>query len=308
LAVCSALSATTVRAQQGSSGRTVDQSPADVAIARGRLDDAESILFAASERAPHEPSARGALGGYLASRGHLKVGAVLLEEARKFGGDAAVIDARLARVYPWIGDWGAVAALQRDPESAVERARAKWLANHLPQHSGADSVVLALEPNDIAGLGRITITIGRATVVADVDPNVEGLVLPATPGIGADAQLFGMHDSATVAVMRTVGIGALTLTNVRARLAPGAQPLIGLDVIAVLAPTFDAGRRQLTLHQRAVALSGTPLPILLSFPGVQLVTRPAQPPVAIESPAGRAALRGSPWTLDLKSGSVVVQR
>ena len=59
----------------------VDVSAAEVAISQGRLDDAERELYAASRRAPREPSARGALGTLLAARGHFRIGAVLLEEA-----------------------------------------------------------------------------------------------------------------------------------------------------------------------------------------------------------------------------------
>src|SRR5476649_2644834 len=110
--------------------RPTSPSAADLAIAQGRLDDAEQLLFAASSRATHEPSARGALGIFLASRGKLKIGAVLLEAAR-----------RLA-------------------------------AGHAPAHSSADSVTVALEPNDLTGLGRIAITVGRATLQADIDPNI----------------------------------------------------------------------------------------------------------------------------------------
>src|SRR5471032_2922031 len=100
--------------------RPTAASAADAAIAQGRLDDAEQLLFAASSRSTHEPSARGALGMFLASRGRLRVGAVLLEEARQFGGDAAVIDARLAHIYLWLGDWTAVAALKHYATSGPE--------------------------------------------------------------------------------------------------------------------------------------------------------------------------------------------
>src|ERR1019366_5663285 len=109
-------------------------SAADVAISQGRLDDAEQVLFAASSRATHEPLARGALGIFLASRGRLKVGAVLLEEAREFGGDASVIDARLSRIYAWLGDWSAVAALKHYVASGPEQDRTRWLAAHAPEH------------------------------------------------------------------------------------------------------------------------------------------------------------------------------
>ena len=288
--------------------RATDASPADVAIAQGRLDDAEQALFAASARASHEPSARGALGMFLASRGRLKVGAVLLEEARQFGGDASVIDARLARIYSWLGDWTAVAALKHYAASGPEQDRARWLAAHAPDHSGADSVMIGLEPNEMAGLGRIELTVGRATMQADINPNVEGLVLPSSPEVSGESQQFGMHDSASVAVVYRVAIGGVHLANVPARLSPGARPAIGLDVLAALMPTFDAGSHLLTLRQHAIAPSGDPLPILLSFPGMRFVARAGQSPVAMESAAGRAALRGTRWTFDVRHGAIVAMR
>jgi hypothetical protein len=281
-------------------------SAADVAIAAGRLDDAEQLLFAASSRATHEPSARGALGIYLASRGKLRIGAVLLEEARQFGGDAQAIEARLAKIYLWLGDWTSIAALKHFAASGPEHDRAKWLAaGHAPAHNSKDSVTVALEPNDLTGLGRITITVGRATLQADIDPNIDGLVLPSTPEVSAESQQFGMRDSATVAVVRELSIGAMHLANVHARLSPGARPAIGLDVLAPLLPTFDASSHTLTLRDRAVVVSGDAMPFLLGFPGVRIVTRAGQSPVAIENAAGRAALRGSRWTFDLKRGAIV---
>lgn len=285
--------------------RATAPSAADVAIAQGRLDDAEQLLFAASSRATHEPSARGALGMFLASRGKFRIGAVLLEEARQFGGDATVIDARLARIYPWLGDWKAVAALRHYAESGAENDRARWLASHAPSNSGADSAVVPMDPNDSFGLGRIVLVFQGAPMQVDIDPNIEGLVLPSWPVVTSEAQQFGMRDSATVAVVREFKIGTIQFNNVRARLSPTAHPAIGLDVVAALEPTFDAVGRRLTLRKRNVVVAGETIPILIGFPGFRLVPRAGQAPVSIESAAGRAALRGAPWTLDLKRGVIV---
>jgi hypothetical protein len=126
--------------------------------------------------------------------------------------------------------------------------------------------------------------------------------------VTAGSQQFGMHDSASVAVVRDVSIGALRLTSVPATLSPGARPTVGLDVLAALTPTFDPAARQLTLRRRVTPQSGESLPILLSFPGVKFVSRAGQPPVAVESAAGRAALRGARWTLDVRHGAIVTQR
>jgi hypothetical protein len=280
-------------------------SAADVAISQGRLDDAEQLLFAASSRATHEPSARGALGSYLASRGKLRIGTVLLEEARQFGGDAQEIEARLARIYPWLGDWSSVAGLKHYAPSGPEHDRARWLAGHAMTVSGPDSLVVPTEPNDLYGLGRIVLLFHGAPMQVDIDPNVEGLVLPSWPIVTGASEQFGMRDSATVAVVREFSIGTLHFSNVRAKLAPDAHPAIGLDVLAALEPTFDLAARRLTLRRKPVAVAGDTVPVLLGFPGVKIVARSGSPPVPIESAGGRAALRGGRWTFDLKRGAIV---
>jgi hypothetical protein len=290
------------------SARTAGASAADEAIAAGHLDQAEEALFAASSRATHEPSARGALGSFLASRGRFKIGTVLLEEARQFGGDPSVIDARLARIFVWNGDWAGIAALKHYAPSGAEHDRARWMGAHPPAHAGPDSVIVPLEPNDAAGMGRITLSIGGTMIQADIDPNAQGLVLPSTPAVSSDAQQFGMADTMSVAVIRNVGVGALHLSNVPARLSPVVHAAIGFDILAVFTPTFDAASRLLILRERGAAPKGESLPILLSFPGVRFLPRTGQPPVTLESAAGRAALRGTRWTFDVKHGAIVVER
>ncbi|MFI5245364.1 MAG: hypothetical protein ACHQQR_09090, partial [Gemmatimonadales bacterium] len=105
-----------------------------------------------------------------------------------------------------------------------------------------------------------------------------------------------------------IAIGAMRFSNVPARLYPAAHATIGLDVLAALTPTFDASAHRLMLRQQAAPASGDPLPILLSFPGVRLIARAGQAPVAIESAAGRATLRGASWTFDVRRGAIVAAR
>jgi len=288
----------------------VDPSPADRAIAAGRLAEAESALYAATRGAPRDPGARGALGAFLAARGRLKVGAVLLEEARQFGGDARVIDERLRHIYAWLGEWHQAPTEPGAPRfGRPERLRVQWLATHPPTRQGPDSSVVALEPNELAGLGRVTIGIGNTVVRADIDPNVEGLVLAPTLELLDELQRFGTRGDTTLAVAYIVTLGEQSLSNVPVTLEPEARSRVGLDVLAPLVPTFDLAARRLTLHASAKEPArGEALAILLGFPGVRLVARPGQSPVALESAAGRAALRGARWTFDLRRGAVVVER
>ena len=61
---------------------------ADSLLRQGRVFAAEELYYTAVRKAPRDPVARLALGRYLAARGALRPGAVLMEEARFFGGDA----------------------------------------------------------------------------------------------------------------------------------------------------------------------------------------------------------------------------
>ena len=69
---------------------------ADTLLIAGRVFAAESLYYIAVRRGPRDPVARLALGRYLAQRGALKVGAVLMEEARFFGGDPTRVAVELA--------------------------------------------------------------------------------------------------------------------------------------------------------------------------------------------------------------------
>lgn len=287
----------------------VEASPAEVALSEGRIDDAERELYAASRRAPREPSARGTLGSLLASRGHLRIGAVLLEEARQFGGDAASINGRLVHIYRCLGDWAALAALPTGAAyDGAEKERARWIAAHMGSMGGADSTTVRLEPTEVVGFGRITLRIGAVEVAADIDPTIEGIALAVTPELLGGLHLFGERDGVTLAVAPNVTVGSITRTNVPVTIHRGGHARVGLDVIAALAPTFDAAARTLTLRANGdIPAGGREIPFLLGFPGVRIIARAGQPPSAIESAAGRAALRGVVWTLSLKRGAIVVR-
>jgi hypothetical protein len=287
----------------------VEASPAEVALSQGRLDDAERELYAASRQSPREPSARGALGQFLAVRGHLRIGAVLLEEARQFGGNSASINGRLAHIYRWLGDWPALAALPTGAAyDGAEKERARWIATHAGSTRGADSTTVRFEPNEVAGLGRITLRIGAVEITADIDPTIEGIALTANADLLGGLQLFGERDGVTLAVAPSVAVGSIIRTNVPVTLQRGGGARVGFDVIAALTPTFDATARTLTLRVKdETPAGGREIPFLLGFPGVRVVPGAAQAPVAIESAAGRAALRGAVWTLSLKRGAIIVR-
>jgi hypothetical protein len=296
---------------------------AEAALGKGRFALAESLLYAASERTPHDAGLRAGLGMYLASRGHIKIGTVLLEEARKFGANSALVDEHLAQMYPWIGDWSARAALGRSALSAAERAQAKWLSAHTPGTLGPDSVTVTMDdvgtdPNGIAVIGRIAIVIAGTTILANINPSIDGIMLPPDKTVMGAAQLFGKQqigpdinarrDSLMVAATHSMSIGALTLTNVPTSFMLGEYAAIGLGVLAPYQPTFDAAHHRLTLHKRPVAIRGDTIPFMLDFPGIMLAPRVGQTPMEWNAPASRAAVNGLRWTLDLKRGSIITSK
>lgn len=278
-----------------------------MAVERGRLADAETMLFDASRASPRDPLVRRALGSFLASRGHVRVGAVLLEEARRFGGDAVAIDALLTHLYQWTGDWSAAAMLP-GTASGARRARAKYLAVHPRALSGADSARVPLTPPDGAGVGRISLEIGGVSFLADVDPGIEGLLLPEASAASTDVRAFGTEDGVTFAVADSMGIGTFMFRNVPAQSGPVTRPRVGLDVLAPLNPMFDMGAKSLTLRRVAPELAGGELmPFLLRFPGIEIVTTPGSAPVGLTAAAG-TLLQGERWTFDLRHGAVRAQR
>ena len=295
----------------------------DSLLRRGRIFAAVSAYYDAARHAPRDPSARLALGRYLAARGALRIGAVLLEEARFFGGDTKAIGTELAPVYARLGDYRSLAALPGSPLSSAERVRAEWLRDHPPAVTGPDTAAVAYEPQGGAGdgLGRVTLSLGGESVQATIDPTLRGLVLDTAWARRPEAvRTFGPKVSGKgatsdprsgTAVALAVGAGAMTLANVPARLAPTGGPRVarvGMDVLADLAATFDEPGRRLTLRRAgrvAPSLPGAHLATVSLASGVWLASDAGTTALAAER--GRAPLRGKRWTVDGKRGEIVVE-
>lgn len=298
-----------------------DVARGDSLFRRGRVFAAESAYYDAARQSPRDPAARLALGRYLAARGALKIGAVLMEEARFFGGDPKTVAAELAPVYARLGDYRSLAALPGSPLSAAERARAEWLRDNAPAVEGPDSAVVSYAPQGSAdGLGQVYITLGGESVRATIDPTVRGLVLDSAWGRRSAVKTFtsrtrgreGTSAASPVAVVATVKLGDLTLQNVPTRLAPTGsvgRARIGLDVFSDLASTFDESARQITLRRGgrvARALPGDRLVTLAMQSGVWVASTSGTSSLALDR--GRASLRGKRWTVDGRRGAIVVDR
>lgn len=131
-------------------------SRADALLEAGRWSEAEDAYYAQSRAHPREPMARAALGRYLAMKGALLPGTILIEEAQKFGLDPAIAQALLA---PW-----------RD----VQRWRG---VIRFP----VDSAIVVQAPTEAVALFRIPLPasarrgVQRERVWAEVVPRIVGL-------------------------------------------------------------------------------------------------------------------------------------
>jgi hypothetical protein len=290
---------------------------ADSLLASGRVATAESVYYATSSARPRDAAARAALGRYLASRGALRPGAVLLEEARFFGGDSVSIARVLAPIYNSLGDYRALAVLPASPLSPVERERARWLVSHAPVLEFPDSVdTLHYKPlSDGSGIGIVSIGVGERKIDALIDPRVAGVVLRGRQAKRrAGLQSFGQDSSGVVAVIAELHLGDVTLSNVPARLEESGEgprasgALIGLDVLRRLAPTFDAVAQTITLRrsgQVALTTIGTRSPMLLDAQGLRILVDGRW-----ESSTSRTSgmlLSLHRWTLDAKRGVIILQ-
>ena len=277
----------------------------DSLLAIGKVAAAESAFYAASSARPRDPGPRARLGQFIAARGGARAGAVLLEEARQFGGDSAAIARALAPLYTRLADYGALVALEPSALTPLERARAEYLAANPTRAALRDSVArVPYRAGRGAGIGTVLLRIGRAELSAMIDPATVGLVVPAT--MRTDLRMFG--DSTSIVGVATVRIGSQLFENVPAMLAVGDEPIrIGFDVLHALSPTFDPQSGQITLHRperRWRPGLGTRMPALYDETGIKVLFAGAW----LQSSAPNAArlLAGRAWTWDARRGDVVL--
>lgn len=140
------------------------RSRADVLLDAGLWPQAEEAYYAQSRVRPREPTSRAALGRYLAMKGAVMPGVVLIEEAQQFGLDSALA-ARMLRPWRTILGWRSIAALQADSSVAVRPPADTTALFRLP-----------LPSRGRAGASRAVIASGRYgdTLWADVVPRQIG--------------------------------------------------------------------------------------------------------------------------------------
>ena len=280
----------------------------DSLLAMGRLTSAESAYYAAVKERPRDPLARAALGKYLAARGASRVGVVLLDEARFFGGDSAALARALVPLYERLGDYAALDSLRPNVLTPAERRRARWLRDKPPQASFRDSIVLlTYRPvADGQGFGTVLLRLGKTELPAIIDPRVFGLVVPST--MRRDLRSFGTEGKNTVSVADAVRLGGIVFSNVPATIGEaGEKARVGFDILSGYAPSFDPRRGVLVLRRvdrRAPAPLGARVPALFDSNGLRLLVGGHWQPTSSAMPAMLLATR--PWIWDGKRGDVVL--
>lgn len=298
-----------------------DLARADALLKAGRVEAAEALYYREVRRRPRDPAARLALGRYLASRGATRIGAVLIEEARFFGANPALVALHLAPLYVRLGDYKALALLPSAPLSAAERARAEWLAKNPSTVVGPESLTVALTPPETdttALLGAVIVAIDGESVLAEIDPAVSGLVLDTSRARTPSARVFTGAPTAVQAglpavhaVLLRARVGNLAFTNLPVSLQPLASPArarIGLDLLGRFSPTFHptAGRLVLRRSGRvARLLPGERVPLLVEPRDSWVLWEGRREPLSGEAVTRR--LRAARWTLDAKRGEIVLQ-
>jgi hypothetical protein len=294
------------------------RSRADSLLNAGALQRAESLYYAAAQAHPRDPAARWALGKYLVSRGALRVGMTLLEEAIQFGGDASRIGADLAPVYLTLGEYQKLSAL-RAPISNMERERARWLVSHQSKMMAPDSAtsVPFKNVNDGSGIGVVVLRVNGRPVDATISTHVRGIVVSDTGAAAKRVRAFRAPGSAsgqpTPAVADSIGLGGYSLSQVPvsiASIAGKAQAMIGLDLLARFAPTFDPRSGRATLHVSGSVPKPTSgvdqFSTLVTSNDVRVLQAGGW--ISVDQPPVAALLATRRWTFDAKRGQLTVER
>lgn len=287
--------------------RVAAQTPRDAERRPGTVTQTESALYDAVRARPRDPAARVALGRYLLSRGATRVGMTLLEEAIKFGGDAAAIEPDLARAYLDAGEYKSLASL--GSLSPAEHDRAAWFAAHESRTLSPDSILQVPLRSASDGAGVIDLRIDGQSIPATVSASVSGIVISDTAAVAKTLHRFG---ASSAAAADSIGIGGLSVSNVPlaiAKIDGGQAAIVGLDFLGRYVPTFDARAGQVTLR---VGMTRVPLPA-----GVKYITWSTPTDlqvlqsggwISVTRPSMARELRDHRWTFDARGGVLVVER
>jgi hypothetical protein len=283
--------------------------PADSLLAAGRLASAESAYYAASRAHPRDPASRAALGRFLAARGAVRVGAVLVEEAQFFGGDSAALSRVLVPMYVRSSSYAKLDSLRPNVLSSAEHKRVHWLATRPPLVRLGDSVVvLTYRPlGNGEGIGTVLLRIGKSEWPATIDPRVSGLLLPEAAR--RDVRVFGNEGKESLAVADVVRLGGVLLTNVPAAIGnPDTRARVGFDIIASYYPSFDPRAGLMTLRRVGrrlpTASNAARVPALFDGNGLRLLLGDHWQPTTASMAGMLLATRR--WMWDDRRGDVLL--
>ena len=294
---------------------------ADSLLNAGGLQRAESLYYAAVQVRPRDPAARYALGRYLVSRGAPRVGATLFEEALQFGGDASLVGADLAPLYLSLGEYHKLSALKTSALSSAERERARWLVAHTTKTTAPDSVTTVpyRKPANSASLGQMTVRVNGRSVEAAIVTREHGIVISDTNALAKRLRTFRVPAEqrsgagGVPAVADSIAFGRLSLTDypVTVRSLPdGQQMIVGLDVLARYAPTFDPRTERISLRASGTVSRGTTIAdefaTLFTRSDVRILQAPGW--VGFDQPQIARVLASRRWTLDARRGLIAIER
>lgn len=294
---------------------------ADSLLDIGALARAESEYYAAVRMRPRDPMARWALGRFLVARGAPRVGATLFEEALQFGGEPSLIIGDLAPVYLALGMYHELAALPSSSLSPAERERARWLDTHPTRLISPDSIVTSSYRSGTSGdVGRVTIQVNGRPVEAMISPRAQGLVVSDTSaGVGklrrfdANGGQPASRVSSIPAAADSISIGGIMYRNFPVAiqsLANRTQAIVGFDVLARLAPSFDPRAGRITLRVggtvTAPPKNADTFATLLTPSDLRILQSRGW--VSTASTQMLRTLSDHRWTFDTRRGQIVVER
>ncbi len=229
----------------------------------------EDALYSAVAARPRSPSARGALGRYLASRARFRIAEVLFQEAMRFGADSAIVRRAIADLAPYRAHpAGRTGAVVRVPFRVSE---GDGTLGSFVVGTGAGEMRAVLDPRVSGARSRRGVrefTIGGRRLVTEF-AIADSTIPEGEVRIGLDL-LWTLHP------MVDERAGELTL---------GRTP----DVAA------ETGRVE-------------QIPFVLTFPGLSLVPRPGVAPRPVQDRDGRVLLRGTRWYVDAAQATLIVVR
>jgi len=301
--VLAGLSVPTVsRAQSAKTASWV--AAADAALAGGNLYWADSVYYGLVQARPRDPLAREALGKYLGSRGAWIPGAVLLEEARTFGGDPARIAIELAPLYESAGNWRALLTLPASPLSTARRKRAAWYIEH-PPAIRADTI-----PSTMVGgvqgdtIGRVALRFGKTAVMAALVARNEGIRV-GRRAMNGIVRTFG--DSVVLSI-DSVSIGGARLTNAPATAGDaGGMVTVGLSALESVPVTFDFRASKVQFNQPRAILAPVQLKLLRRDDVLLVLDQEHGFWVPLAEYAALVAKAKGSLTVDLRAGLARVQ-